>query len=455
MGTFNRNTIYCILIALTLAPPAYAVAAVTDETPVAPAVNASPMEQEDTSASLLPEEELSPAETLFGRETGYLHPFLRSEESWTDNIFYSNEDEVGSWLTHLVPGMWLTLPRSKNLPVSITPDNTSPAGLQAQINDEQLGTERYQAFILGDLDSSIYSEDSNLNSTGGDVQGLFRYNMRGGLSLQGLDAYKDSNDSFRDTSSSNRSVRYYDSNLAMATADYRISEKFRVKTDYSNFSLDYDDSSDSALNRDDNAMDLYTYFIYSVKTSLFLEYKFVDVNYDTASEKDSNQHYFYTGMDWKKSDKVKLHAKAGYQKREYDDSVTSLEDWGGLAFDLGADYRMSSKTTFTLAGYRRSDESGSTVALYKTATGIRLGYNQELSPKITAMINGLWENADYTNDDNSDRTDNRYQLAPALQYSIYDWMMTKLTYSWDYRTSDSDIYEYTTNMLMLSLNISM
>ena len=482
MNKFNRKAVYCTLVALTLATPAYAVEAVAEGETVNTAGTATLMEQEsataietveqgaatavdtaeetapigqgDTSTSLLPEESTSPTEDLFGRKSGYIHPFIRIEESWTDNVFYTNDDEIESWITRVMPGIWLSLPRSKKLPVEITPNNTSAAGLQTQINDDQTGTERYQAFALANLDSFTYSEDSDLDTVGGNVQGLFRYNMRGGLSLQVLDAYTASNDSFRDTDAS-RSVREYDSNLAMATGDYQITEKFRLKADFSNFYLDYDDSLDSDLNRSDNAVDLYTYYLYSTKTSLFLEYKFANVDYDTASEKDNDQHYVYAGMDWRASDRIKLHAKAGYQKREYDDSVTSRDDWDGMAFELGASYRISLKTAFNISGFRSSDESDSLLAYNQTVTGIRFGYRQDLSHKFAAMVNGLWENSDYTNYDASDRTDNRYWLAPTLQYFVYDWLMTELTYSWDHRTSDSDIYEYTTHTLMLSLNISM
>ena len=71
------------------------------------------------------------------------------------------------------------------MPVQITPHNTSPGGLRQQVQDVR-GTERYQAYALGGLNARAYSEDSDLNGTDARLEGLFRYNFRGGLSLQAL-----------------------------------------------------------------------------------------------------------------------------------------------------------------------------------------------------------------------------------------------------------------------------
>jgi hypothetical protein len=52
----------------------------------------------------------------------------------------------------------------------------------------------------------------------------------------------------------------------------------------------YDDSINAFLERQDDVVDLFGYYKYSVKTSLFLQYRYTAVEYDTATEKDNTQN---------------------------------------------------------------------------------------------------------------------------------------------------------------------
>ncbi len=149
-------------------------------------------------------------------------------------------------MTRISPGIWFSLPRTKQIPITIAPHNTSPGGLQLQIKDYE-GTDRYQAYALGGLDFNAYSEDSDFNDTDARLEGLYRYNMRGGLSLQVLDRFTYGQDRFEIGSASRRNLRRYTSNLFMGTADYNITEKVRFRFDYSNFLLDYDDEINDPL----------------------------------------------------------------------------------------------------------------------------------------------------------------------------------------------------------------
>ncbi len=217
---------------------------------------------------------------LFGTRGGYFHPYVTLGLDYTDNVFNVGEDTQSSWIGRVAPGVWFSMPRSRTVPVQITPDNTAPGGLQQQIRDIA-GTERYQAYALGGLNYRSYSEDSDLNGTDGRLEGLFRYNFRGGLSLQALNSYIHGQDQFGLDSATNENLRRYDSNIFMATADWDMTEKLRAKVDYSNFILDYDDEQNDFLDRTDNVADIYGYYKYSPKTAFFLQYRYVDVGYDT------------------------------------------------------------------------------------------------------------------------------------------------------------------------------
>ena len=432
------------------------VVAASDVKPGTAASQDMPMGQgTDGDVSLLPEEaEFDDDSDLFGMRGGYLHPYITLEGSYTDNVF-NVQDKTSSFIYRVAPGIWFSLPRTKEIPIEINPHNTSPGGLQLQIEDYE-GTDRYQAYALAGANYYAYSEDSSLNDTDFELEGLFRYNMRGGLSLQALDSYNYTNDRFEAGAASRDNIRRYQSNLIMGTADYTMTEKLRAKAELSNFWLDYEDEINEFLNRSDNVLDLYGYFLYSPKTSFFLEYKYTDVVYDSAEQKDNTQHYWYGGMTWDTTEKLALTVKGGYQMREYEDSVVADGyDWDGMVASLQALYRWTEKTEFTLSGYRRSEESDSTVAIDKLVIGVNFGYRQEYTEKLTGVANFMYENAEYSQLVDSSRDEDRFYFRPALQYLFREWMMMELAYMFDTRESTDDLFDYTTNMVMLNLNLAM
>ena len=366
----------------------------------------------EADTSLLPEGLESDDFDLFGIRGGFVHPYISLSGEYTDNLYNLSEDKTSNFLTKISPGIWFSLPRTKQIPITITPHNTSPGGLQLQIKDYE-GTDRYQAYALAGLDYNAYSEDSDLNDTDARLEGLYRYNMRGGLSLQVLDRFTYGQDRFEIGSASRDNLRRYTSNLFMGTADYSVTEKLRFKFDYSNFMLDYDDEINEPLDRSDNVFDLYGYYIYSLKTSFFLQYRYTDVSYDSAGEKDNDQNYIYGGITWDTTEKLSLLFKLGSQDRTYDsDLVAGSYDWSGFAFDLQTLYRWTEKTQFSLDMYRKSEESDSAVAIDKVVLGARFGYRQNITEKLNASIDFIYESADYTQIIETSRDDDRYYFRP-------------------------------------------
>ena len=226
--------------------------------------------------------------------------------------------------------------------------------------------------------------------------------------------------------------------------------------DYSNFWLDYDDEINDHLDRSDNTFDIYGYYIYSLKTSFFLQYRYTDISYDTAGEKDNDQNYVYGGITWDTTEKLSLLFKAGYQSRNYDnDFVAGNYDWDGFAFDLQSIYRWTEKTQFNLNMYRKSEESDSGVAIDKVVLGASFGYRQKITEKLNGSIDFIYESADYSQVIDTSRDDDRYYFRPALQYYFREWLMTEIAYVYDKRESTDDLFDYTSNTGILSINLSM
>jgi hypothetical protein len=430
--------------------------------PLTPAQD-MPMGQDPsgTTDSLLPEDDIVTGgdDDLFGTKGGgYVHPFLSVAGEYTDNLFNVFTNEKSNFLTTLSPGIWLAVPRTKEVPLAIAPNNTTAGGLQMALPDYE-GFERYNAYLLGALDFKYYSENSDLNDYDANVEGFFKLNLKSGLSFQIIDHFTRSQDRFDVGNAIADNLRRYYSNIAIGDITWDITEKVGLKAEYSNFFLDYKEEIDNFLNRNDNALSLYGFYKYSLKTALFLEYKYIDVSYDTTERLDNEQNFLYAGMNWIVSAKTAFRFKAGYQTRDYKNDVINAisknsenSNNDGLALELDVQYQITEKTNILLALHHEIDETDSTTALDKKILGGVFRYEQEFFENFIGMVDCTYENASYNQTIGTKREDNRYTIKPALQYIFSDWLMAELAYEWEKRDSTDEIYDYNTNTVSFSLN---
>jgi len=413
------------------------------------------------SQSLLPEDDtLSGDDELFGSEGGgYIHPFISITGEYTDNLFNLDTGETTNFLTTINPGIWLALPSRKDIPLNIAPNNTSSGGLQSAL-DDFVTFDRINLYLLGSLAYKMYSTDSELDDWDGRLEGLFKYNLRTGLSFQVLDTFTLGQDRFDVENDSVEDKRRFYSNFFDVDADWEFTEKLRAKIEYSNFYLDYKEKEDDWLNRTDNAVSLYGFYKYSIKTSLFLQYRYVDVAYDESSLKDSDHNFIYGGFNWITTDKTAVHFKLGYQKRTYKNPVLNSlvkahEDADNTSWTMQAalDYYFSEKTKLIVSVNNSIEETDSFDSLDKVVLIGNIHYEQEFKENFIGLCDFRYENSDYTQIRREEnRDDDRFFIRPALQYVMQDWLMAELSYTYDTRSSTDDYFDYKTNTISLSLN---
>ncbi len=422
-----------------------------------------PMGQSSSgSQSLLPEDDtLSGDDNLFGTEGGgYIHPFISISGEYTDNLFNLDTGETENFLTTINPGIWLALPSRKDIPLHIAPNNTSSGGLQSAL-DDYVTFDRMNVYLLGSLAYKMYSTDSELNDWDGLLEGLFKYNLRSGLSFQLVDSLTKGQDRFDVENSSVEDKRRFYSNFFDANADWEFTEKLRAKIEYSNFYLDYDEIDDEWLNRTDNAISLYGFYKYSVKTSLFLQYRYVDVAYDTSTLKDADHNFIYGGFNWITTDKTAMHFKIGYQKRDYKNPVVNslveaykdANNSTSWTMQAALDYYFTEKTKLIVSVDNSIEETDSYDSLDKVVLVGNVHYEQEFKENFIGLCDFRYENSDYTQiRREATRDDDRYYIRPALQYVLQDWLMAELSYTYDTRNSTDDYFDYKSNTISLSLN---
>ncbi len=418
-----------------------------------------------TDEFLLPEDGGTDlGDDLFGIQGGgYLHPFLTISGEYTDNLFNNPENTRNNFLTTLSPGIWMSVPRTMDLPSMVNPNNTTAGGLHMAMPYKH-SFDRINAYVLGSMDFLYYSENSNLNNHDARLEGLFQLNLRGGLSFRAVDRYTRGHDIYDvgELSWTMDEFQRYDSNLFIGDIDWDFSEKFRTKLEYSNYYLDYKDVHDAFMDRDDNSISLYGYYKYSPKTSLYLQYQYIDLNYDSANIQDNKQNYFYGGFNWESTAKTSLRFKAGYQLREYKNSIVDkianeLDDYdnSSFAFELSWAYQITQKTGITLSSNYKMEETDSSIELNKQILAAAFRYHHQLTEKLFGSINLAYENADYAQLFGPKRDDDRYMISPALLYEFRDWLHAELSYEYDSRSSSVDLFEYDTNTVYLAIKTAL
>lgn len=386
------------------------------------------------------------ATEVFGMEKGYVHPFMAVTLEDSDNIYNTRTDTRSDWKAIYSPGIWLALPAQKEIFLNLDTNNTSPGGHYKQ-QDKQEGFDRYQAYVLYSADIEEYHNYTERNNVSQAAEAFFQLNLRSGLSFDVYDKYSDAEDAAGTGDST--TIDEYKSNMAGIIADYQITDKVRIRADYTNFYLSYDDILNEGRDRTDDAYSLYSFYEFSVKTTFFVEYKYIDVSYDSNTSQDNEQHYVYGGINWAPTTKTSLAGKMGWLDRkndEYGGSDTSF------IFELDGSLQMTVKSKLSLSASHKLNESTIETAAYSRDTTVGATFAQDITDKITATLFANYTLSDFQGGTTSNRTDDLYTVSPSLSYIFKEWLLGEAGYTWTDRNSTDRAFDYTTNAFFIRIS---
>jgi polysaccharide biosynthesis protein VpsM len=392
-----------------------------------------------------------PSEAVFGRQNRSIHPFLSITEYYTDNAFSSNEDKKSDFITVISPGIWLTVPVELEKISTVDTSTLSPGGMSLSRYPPD-AFKRYQAYLSYVANIELHSRDSaGLNFVGHKAEGLLQYNFRGGLSLELLDQFEFSHDDFG-TGISSRELDKYKTNLLSFIATYRLSERFKLRAGYANYIVRYDDDTYEFRDRDDNAFSGYIFYKFKPKTSLFVQYEFIDVQYKKDTVLNSKEYHYLGGMKWDMTAKSSGTIKAGYGFKDFNESDS--EDSRDFIMELQLSHRFTPKTSMTLTASRTTNETNISTTDYILSTRIGVGYVQMLTSKLTADIQLAYTNniyrQDLTYNDRTDQLNDKYYTASfSLRHKVKRWLETSAGYLFSKRDSNFSDFDYTANSIFL------
>ncbi len=392
------------------------------------------------------------AEDVFGREGGYLHPFLFLEGMYTDNLYYTNSGDEEDFITTVAPGLWLAVPANREQLLEIDTSPTSTGGLQVSRMKPQ-GDRRMQSYLMYSPSFVSYSQNSRHDHVNHRAEGLFMYNFDMGLSVDVMDQFNNRHEI--NNNAAERLDEYHD-NIANLLLTYQTSKKFKFRLDFGNYVLDYDEAQNDFRDRMDNSVAAYVFYQILPKTSVFGEYEYADIDYDERDLFNSEEHRYYLGVDWDITADSRGRIKAGYMKKIFDESRFGEDD--GFSAEVQIFHSFNPKRHASLIAYRRFTESSMSTAYEVITTGINFSLMQRFTAKWSSTLNLMYYEDDYeaTNaTSTTERKDDTFRIGPALIFEPRDWMKVILSYYYSTRDSEYDVYEFENNTIALSIDLAL
>ena len=392
---------------------------------------------------------------VFGKKGGYLHPFLMLEEMYTDNLYNTDTGEEEDFITTISPGLWLALPSNREKLLEIGTTTTSPGGLNmSRIKPE--ATRRYQTYLLYSPEFVFYKNNSQHDTVNHQAEGLFQYNFNMGLSLDVIDQYNITHEA--NNNGISEELDKYKDNLFNILAIYQPSEKFKFRVDYSNFDLDYDEDENNYMDRNDDSFACYIFYKIKPKTSIFAEYEFSDIEFDTFTASDSVEHRYYAGVQWDVTAKTRGRFKIGYIDKDFDNS--GVEDQDDYSVEIQAQHNFTAKRAIELMGFRRFNESNFIDSSSFLTTGASAAWLQRFNDKWSGTLEVSYTYDEYyelfvDNQNPKERTDKIFSFSPAIRYEMKDWLTFDLGYTYINRDSDIDRFDFINNAIVFRGNISL
>lgn len=384
----------------------------------------------------------------FGPQTGLIHPFIGITGFYTDNVYNRHENTKNALGGVISPGIWMSFPHVKEPMVRVRSSTMTPGGISLKrVKKENF--KRFQGFFSYRADIWRYDGEDKANKTEHFLTAAFQYNMPIGLTTEFLGSYIKAHDEWGETL--RKDLSPYDSLFGGVKLLYDLSKRIDLRFDVRYFNLDYRERIDDYRDRKDFILSPYFYYKIFPKTSIFVQYKYLDITYDKNKFYDSIEHHFYGGVKWRISKKTTGELKGGYAIKDY-----KYTDRASYFVIIGrGDYKFNKKFWVDLSIRRQSEETP--IYGYKNVVTneVKLIFNYKLTGKTSFHLEGSYNAQAYDAGSglwySKDRDDDTYIVLPYLLWKFKPWMNVKLGYRFKRRYSSVRPYDYTNNSFWLTL----
>ncbi len=390
------------------------------------------------------------ATEIFGIGKGYVHPSISLQSKYVDNFYSSDTEAEDDLITTISPGLWLSLPATQNKFIPLTSTNEAPGG-KGITRFQKEGDIGFQGALFYQADLAYHTDHPENDKTSHNAQGLLQYTLAGGMTFELSNAFLSSFDDYDNNSDATKSQ--YDSNLTNAIIYYRISPLLKLRTGYSLYTLDYDENLYSYRNREDQSASAYVIYQWLPKTEAFLQYQYIDSDFDNQYRSDLTAHNYFIGLKFGSRAKINGHLKVGYGS--VDGSLDGVKDYSTYIGEGELSYAATVRDRFILSLSRLVNVSSSSAYLSTVNSRIQFRYQRVLTYKVSASIFAMYRNEDYRGGNiTTEREDDTLAGGIRFKYAMQDWLYWNLGYTYTERDSNIDTNDYNSNSVLLSATIA-
>lgn len=347
-----------------------------------------------------------------------ISPFVAVTERYSDNVFATKDNTKSDLSTVISSGVQLVFPRTKR---------------------------RYHLELKYQTDIERFSRYSSENAVSHTASGKFDMTFPMGLELAVDDRFERSHDPRGETLSPE--LDFFNDNIFHASVAYSVTDRFKLRLDYSNDVLSYDNERNSFRNLTTNSFGLYAYYRFMPKISAFIEYEYVIAGFAESADLNSREQHFFGGVTWEVTGRTKGTVKAGYGTKDFDDA--SIEGYRGVIVDVTVSHNLTSRDLVNIAISRATQETNLLGDNFFVATALSAEYSHRLTGKITARAKLEYVRDRYSG--SIPKTDDVWRGGLGVSYQFKRWLLTETGYSYTIRKSSVDEFDYRENAVFFRI----
>lgn len=369
------------------------------------------------------------ADCGFAQEA-WFRPLCSIRETYDDNIYLTNGDEKGDWITTLIPGF---------------------------VIEPSLATHKFTFDYRADLNFfSKYDNENNYNHTNNTSLELNFNNTR--LNLANMFHYFSDRSGSEDTNRVPRTQDYAQTSVTFGFNKLDLSlgynykmERYRTEDGIGAFrgqALTYKD-----VERDENKGEIEVALGLWTKTMLLFSGDYGTINHETGKKSDSDYFDMLVGLRGEPTAKCAVEAKMGYRGQEYADYD---DDFGGVVFNGSLIENFTSRDVLRLDFLRTTEETTYKDNAYYKNTFVSATLKHGFMERVFGNLIFTYQRNGYPTEtteagETAEREDDIWSGGIGLSYEAPKWFNADIKYEYMSRDSNFSTFNYNDNRFNFEL----
>lgn len=358
-------------------------------------------------------------------------PTLSVSETYNDNIYLRpGNKEKSSWIGVASPGLGVKVEISKH---TLTAGYVGEFGLYHDSSTDDYDDHKFQAGLDLSFSESFGMVVDAMSELGHDNKGSDDINFE-----------------------ENRAPSEFTKNTVGAGVRVGLIDGNRIEAGarYTDLSYENNPISTGVLERSDTELEASLFWNVMPKTAILVGTTYTDIGYDevTARTLDSQNIFYFVGLDWKATAKTEGNIKLGYKEKNFDQNVK--QDWDSFAWDASITWQPIEHSKFLLRTGRSPAESTSDAALTVESDTSLQWTHEWMEDLFSTKVRANFGTSDYQQE-TINREDDRAGVSIGADYKFSRWGVVGVDYGYSERDSNLAANDYEQNLFMITVRTAM